>query len=98
MSAQDPGDGPRLDADLRGGTYRGWARVGVCLMGLSLTLWVALPVVPFLPLSTAQKGGVATGVIVAAEIAFWGGAAMAGPTAARRMRSWWRSSSKADSN
>lgn len=67
-----------------------WARVGVILMGASLPLWPALLAVPFLPLSLAAQGAVVTGIIVVAEVAFWGGAALAGPEAARRMRSWWR--------
>ena len=67
-----------------------WARVGVILMGGSLPLWPALLAVPFLPLSLAAQGAVATGIVVVAEVAFWGGAALAGPEAARRMRSWWR--------
>ena len=67
-----------------------WARVGVILMASSLPLWVVLLGVPFLPLSVAARGVVATGIIVVAEVAFWGGAALAGPEAARRMRSWWR--------
>ncbi len=71
------------------------ARVGVVLMGFSLALWVALPVVPFLPLSVATKATGATALIIVAEVAFWGGAALAGPTAARRMRSWWRRSKTA---
>lgn len=69
---------------------RGWAFVGVVLMSWSLLLWVSLLGVPFLPMSVATRGTVATGVIVVAEVAFWGGAALAGPEAARRMRSWWR--------
>lgn len=67
-----------------------WARVGVVLMVSSLPLWPALLAVPFLPLSLAGQGAVATGIVVVAEVAFWGGAALAGPEAARRMRSWWR--------
>ena len=69
---------------------RGWVFVGVGLMGGSLLLWVSLLGVPFLPLSVATRGTVATVVIVVAEVAFWGGAALAGPEAVRRMRSRWR--------
>lgn len=68
------------------------ATVGVVLMGLSLALWVALPFVPFLPLTAAAKVTGAGALVIVAEVAFWGGAALAGPTAARRMRSWWRRS------
>ncbi|MYD85158.1 MAG: transporter suffix domain-containing protein [Acidobacteria bacterium] len=60
------------------------------LMSASLVLWVLLLGVPFLPLGVAARGTVATAMIVVAEVIFWGGAAMAGPEAARRMRSWWR--------
>ena len=71
------------------------ARVGVVLMVFSLALWVALPVVPFLPLSVTAKATGAGALIIVAEVAFWGGAVLAGPTAARRMRSWWRRSKTA---
>ena len=64
--------------------------VGVILMSASLGLWFLLPGVPFLPLSVAVRGTVGTALIVVAEVIFWGGAALAGPEAARRMRSWWR--------
>ena len=67
-----------------------WVVAGVVLMGLSLLLWVCLLGVPFLPLSLAGRGTVATALVVIAEVAFWGGAAMAGPAATRRMRSWRR--------
>ena len=58
-------------------------------MSASLVLWILLLGVPFLPLTVAARGTVATAVIVVAEVIFWGGAALAGPEAARRMRSWW---------
>lgn len=59
-------------------------------MVASVVVWVVLPVLPFLPISGQQKLGAAGAVLVLAEIFFWGGAAMAGPDAARRMRSWWK--------
>ena len=67
-----------------------WAVVGVILMSASLGLWILLLGVPFLPLSVAARGTAATAMIIVAEVIFWGGAALAGPEAARRMRSWWR--------
>ncbi len=69
-----------------------WVFAGVILMSLSLLLWVCLLSVPFLPLSVAGRGTVATALIVIAEVAFWVGAVIAGPAATRRMRSWWRRS------
>jgi hypothetical protein len=62
----------------------------VILMGASLPLWPLLLGVPFLPLGVAGRGTVATALIVVAEVMFWAGAALAGPEAARRMRTWWR--------
>ena len=67
-----------------------WARLGTILMVSSLPIWPLLLLVPFLPLGLAAQGAVATGMVVLAEIMFWGGAALAGPEAARRVRSWWR--------
>ena len=63
--------------------------IGVILMSASLGLWILLPGVPFLPLTVAARGTVGTALIVVAEVIFWGGAALAGPEAARQMRSWW---------
>ena len=67
-----------------------WARISVGLLGLSVAFWILLPAVPFLPLGTAEKAALGGGLIVAAEVAFWIGAMLAGPEAARRMRSWLR--------
>ena len=50
----------------------------------------SLPAVPFLPLSTGAKAALGTGLVVAAEIAFWVGAALAGPETVRRARAWIR--------
>ena len=79
-------------SDAAASTRRRWTRVGVVLMAGSLPLWVVLLGVPFLPLSVAARGVVATSVVIVAEVAFWGGAVIAGPEAARRMQSWWRRS------
>lgn len=56
----------------------------------SLPLWPALLLVPFLSIERATKVLVATAIVIVAEILFWLGAALAGPAATRRMRSWWR--------
>lgn len=65
-------------------------RVGVLLMVISLPLWLVLPVLPFLGISIAAKATVTTVVVVVAELMFWGGAALAGPGAVQRLKSWWR--------
>ena len=65
-------------------------RIGWGLMIASLALWALLPLLPFLPFSGEMRLGAGGVILVAAEVVFWIGAAMAGPEAARRMRSWWR--------
>jgi len=57
----------------------------------SLPLWLVLPILPFIGISIAAKAMVATIVVVVAELMFWGGAALAGPAAVRRVKGWWRS-------
>lgn len=71
------------------------AKAGVVLMAIGMGLWVALLLVPFLSLSVAARAGIAGGLVIVAEVVFWVGAVLAGPTAARRMRSWWRRSNTA---
>jgi len=76
----------------QGLTRQGWQvvaeRVGLVLMVSSLPLWLVLPVLPFLPLTLEMKAAVAGGVVVVAEVMFWAGAVLAGPTVVRRLRSW----------
>ena len=64
--------------------------IGIVLMGLSAALWVALLIIPFLPIPVGVKALIAGSQVIVAEVTFWLGAALAGPDTARRMRSWWR--------
>ena len=68
-------------------------RIGVVLMVGSLPLWLVLPILPFVGISTAAKAMAATAVVVIAELMFWGGAVLAGPAAVRRLKGRWRRSS-----
>lgn len=67
-------------------------RLGVVLMALSVVPWLLLPVVPFLSLSGARAGLVAGGLVIAAELVFWPGLALAGRDAwrAAKARGWRR--------
>ena len=67
-----------------------WARVGIVLLALSFALWLPIPVVPFLPIDIEVKAGLGAGFFLVAEIFFWLGAALVGPEALKRMRSWFR--------
>jgi hypothetical protein len=67
-----------------------WARIGIALLALSFALWLPLPLVPFLPIDIGAKTALGAGLFVAAEACFWLGAALVGPEALKRMRSWFR--------
>jgi hypothetical protein len=71
-------------------TQSGWTQLGWALMVVSVGVWLVFPFLSFFSLTGEQKLETAGAVFVLAEISFWGGAAMAGPDAARRMRSWWK--------
>jgi hypothetical protein len=64
---------------------RGWALV-VVLLVIPGALYAAIPVVPFLPLTTAQKFGLSSGLVVAAEVVFWGAALFVGKEVISRYR------------
>ncbi|MGK0485633.1 MAG: hypothetical protein ACJAYI_001141 [Myxococcota bacterium] len=68
----------------------GWA-----LMVGSMGFWALVLVVPFLPYSNGERVTAVGALLVLAEITFWVGALMAGPDAARRMKTWWRGSQDA---
>ena len=66
----------------------GWRRLFlvVVLLVVPSALYAAVPVVAFLPLTTAQKIGVSSGLVVAAEIVFWGAALFVGGAVISRYR------------
>jgi hypothetical protein len=64
---------------------RAWALV-VVLFVIPGALYAAVPVVPFLPLTTAQKIGLSSGLVVAAEAVFWIAALFVGREVISRYR------------
>lgn len=64
---------------------RAWILV-IVLLVVPGALYAAIPVVPFLPLTTAQKIGFASGLVVAAEIVFWVAALFVGKEVISRYR------------
>jgi hypothetical protein len=64
---------------------RAWILV-IVLLVIPGALYAALPVVPFLPLTTAQKVGLSAGLVVAAEVVFWGAALFVGKEVISRYR------------
>jgi len=69
-------------------TFR--VRLGIALIVLSCVLWLALFAIPFLPLDVAQKSVLGFSVFVAVQVAWWGGAAIAGPAFVGRLMAAFR--------
>lgn len=65
-------------------------RLGIALILLSGVFWFSLLAVPFLPLNVAQKSALGFGLFVGVQVAWWVGAAIAGPTAVGQLMSWVR--------
>ncbi|NKB99486.1 MAG: transporter suffix domain-containing protein [Pseudomonadales bacterium] len=72
---------------LRELTIRQW--LGWVLITLSCLAWLALPVVPFLPMELTDKGVWTGGLIVFAEIAWWCAMPLLGPEIAAVIRNSW---------
>ena len=75
--------------DDRSGTPTSGRRVWLLVLVLLVipgALYAAIPVVPFLPLTTAQKIGLTTELVIVAEAIFWGAALFVGKEAISRYR------------
>jgi hypothetical protein len=64
---------------------RTWILV-IVLLVVPCAFYAAVPVVPFLPLATAQKIGLSSGLVVVAEVVFWVAALFAGREVISRYR------------
>ena len=83
MRENEPGRDPRGPNSAR--RWRTWVLV-VVLLVIPGALYAAVPVVAFLPLTTAQKIGVSTGLVIAAEVVFWVAALLVGGAVISRYR------------
>ncbi|MBT4866002.1 MAG: transporter suffix domain-containing protein [Planctomycetaceae bacterium] len=72
------------------------ARIGIGLILLSGVLWFSLFAIPFLPMTVGQKAALAGAFFVGVQIAWWSGAALAGPQTVSRLTSWFRKRKKTD--
>jgi len=45
--------------------------VGYIILGVSILIWLMIPVVPFLGFSVGKIAGITTGLIIAGEITFY---------------------------
>ncbi|MDQ5809294.1 MAG: transporter suffix domain-containing protein [Actinomycetota bacterium] len=66
---------------------RRWVLV-VVLLVVPSALYAAVPVVAFLPLTTVQKIGISSGLVIAAEVVFWVAALFVGGAVISRYRSY----------
>lgn len=69
-------------------------RLGLALILLSGVFWFSIFAVPFLPLTVARKTVLGGGLFVAVQIAWWSGAALAGPAVAGTITDRFRRSKK----
>jgi hypothetical protein len=67
-------------------------RLGIVLILISGVLWFSLFAIPFLPLTVGQKAGLGAAVFAGVQIAWWSGAALAGPTVVQKLTGWFRRS------
>lgn len=67
------------------GRWRPWVLV-LLLLVIPGLLYSAIPIVPFLPLTTAQKVGLSAGLVVVAEAVFLGAALFLGREVISRYR------------
>jgi hypothetical protein len=65
--------------------WRRWVLV-VVLLVVPSALYAAVPVVAFLPLTTVQKIGVSSGLVIVAEVVFWVAAFFVGGAVISRYR------------
>jgi hypothetical protein len=63
-----------------------YAKIGLVLIIGSCLLWVAVLVIPFLPVSLAKKAVIATSLVLISEVMFWLGILLAGKELAQRYR------------
>lgn len=63
-------------------------RIGIFCIVLSFVLYGLLLAVPFAPFGTSTKAGIATGLVVAGEVTFWGGGLLLGREAVKKYRKY----------
>lgn len=67
-------------------------RIGVVLIVASGILWFSLFVIPFLPLTLAQKTVLGVAIFAGVQVAWWGGVALAGPGVVKKLTAWYQRS------
>lgn len=63
-------------------------KLGVGLIVIACLLWLSLIIIPFLPLTSLAKTGLATSVLIASEVVFWLGAIFTGKEFVQRYKKY----------
>ena len=63
---------------------------GYIILGISVIIWLMIPVVPFLGFSVAQIAGITTGLVVAGEITFYLGLFLVGKEFLVKLKNWFK--------
>ena len=63
-------------------------KLGVGLLIVSCLLWLSLVIIPFLPITSLAKTGLATSALIAGEVAFWLGAILTGKEFVQRYKKY----------
>ena len=73
-----------------------WAKLGIILILLSGVFWFSMLAVPFLSISTGAKALTIGILFGAVQVAWWTGAALAGPETVKRIKGWFSRKRSAD--
>ena len=64
--------------------------LGFVILGISIILWLAIAVIPFLGLKGAQTAGLMVGLVIAGEITFYLGIALLGKEIWMKIKSFFK--------
>ena len=64
---------------------------GYIILGISIVIWLLIPVVPFLGFSVGKAAGITTGLIIAGEITFYLSIFMIGKEFLVKIKNWFKS-------
>lgn len=64
--------------------------IGYIILGISIVIWLLIPVVPFLGFSVRKAAGITTGLIIAGEITFYLSIFMIGKEFLVKIKNWFK--------
>jgi len=64
--------------------------IGYIVLGISIVIWLLIPVVPFLGFSVGKAAGITTGLIIAGEITFYLSIFLIGKEFLVKIKNWFK--------